>query len=709
MAEERGVRGEGLESGQPTASAVGGREEVGAPAEGASQEAASSCGAGCSGPEQPTLPEQPTSKPKKPRKRAVRLDKADRAVRDPMIYQQVRGEMRSVRSVAKMWKISAARVSQIVSDENRKIANSPQLFDLAKRQEGQRQSEAEFKMRGEQDLMFSRMKMQAATKPLVTRKTGHRGEIEYEETITREQKSEQLFWFREVRKLETQLRDHAARPVSPPPPDADKSPWHPWECEAEAHAANWVQLVCQGILTRDDYDIWCARHAVWCQLTYPSFSDMVDKMLKKAPCMLWGLTPEKAMRMGTKIPGLERFADLAKAWIRDGGKLKDDWETPPPPEEDISPLPTWTLRTVDVSGRGSFVVCDSAEAEAVERREGLGARGESGELAQSSQPTPSAVGEREEVARRVPSYEKPVQSRGPSSQEAPSSRGAGCSGPEQPTLGSGPSQATASEPEQPTLPEQAPWNDTPPYPGMEVDAQESWGPEWEVSISVNEKRRLTRESWDYLLEQQWVTPEEYAVYRARDAREFGEDLAPAGGAEGRKALSNSAADSGGGVQDNMPLKSGCEKDEGLGARGERGQPTQSGQPTPSAVGGCEEVEALVEAVGETAASRGAEPGAARRSAAMPKAASSSGAGCSGPEQPTLRRSEQPTLGPKPGQTPLRRRDRPPRNRREQIFAEKRERSRERRRQEEEKRRAAETERRVAADAEAEIIRPGGRG
>src|SRR5688572_27035848 len=42
----------------------------------------------------PQRPEGSTLQPKKARKRRVKLNKADRAVRDPMIYQQVRGEMR---------------------------------------------------------------------------------------------------------------------------------------------------------------------------------------------------------------------------------------------------------------------------------------------------------------------------------------------------------------------------------------------------------------------------------------------------------------------------------------------------------------------------------------------------------------------------------------------------------------------------------------
>ena len=75
------------------------------------EKSASARGPGPQRPEGPTLAgpaEQPAVKPKKRRKRAVRLSKVDRAVRDPMIYQQVRGEMRSVRSVAKMWKIYVA-------------------------------------------------------------------------------------------------------------------------------------------------------------------------------------------------------------------------------------------------------------------------------------------------------------------------------------------------------------------------------------------------------------------------------------------------------------------------------------------------------------------------------------------------------------------------------------------------------------------------
>jgi hypothetical protein len=327
----------------------------------------------------------------------MKYDEVDQEVRDWLIYQQVKAESRSQRAVARIWGISEARVSQIMREMRRKVANNPDLFAIDQRQEAQRQAEADFQLRSEQDLMFVTAKMHSAAKPLVTRKVGRRGEVTYEETITREQKSEQLHWYRERRKVTTQIRDHASRPAAAPPPNSHLSPWHPWDCEAEEHASNWVQLVCQGILTRADYDVWCERHSHWCQLTYPSFNDMVIKMTERCPSMLWGLTPEKAMRMGAKVPGLERFADLAKAWVRDGGHLRDDWETPPAKEDDISPLPTWTLRTVDVSGKGSFVVCDAEEAARAEAAKaaaakglGLGARAgeeQSGQSTHSGQPT----------------------------------------------------------------------------------------------------------------------------------------------------------------------------------------------------------------------------------------------------------------------------------------------------------------------------------
>jgi hypothetical protein len=107
-----------------------------------------------------------------------------------------------------------------------------------------------------------------------------------------------------------------------------------------------------------------------------------------------------------------------------------------------------------------------------------------------------------------------------------------------------------------------------------------------VNLSVSEKRRLLREAWDYLLEQTWVTPDEYADYLARDAREHGEDLTPAASAEGPEAFSDSVAAGAGAAQETLPLAGGSERGEGLG---ERGELTQSGQPTPSAAGGRVEV------------------------------------------------------------------------------------------------------------------------
>jgi hypothetical protein len=638
----------------------------------------------------------------KARRRRMDFDAVEQEVRDRLIYQQVKAESRSQRSVARIWGISEARVSQIMRDMRRKVANNPDLFAITQRQEAQRQAEVDFLLRSEEDLAFVTMKMRTAAKPLVTRKVGRRGEVTYEETITREQKSEQLYWYRERRKVTTQIRDHASRPAAAPPPNSHLSPWHPWDCEAEEHASNWVQLVCQGILTRADYDVWCERHSHWCQLTYPSFNDMVIKMTERCPRMLWGLTPEKAMRMGTKVPGLERFADLAKAWVRDGGHLRDDWETPPAKEDDISPLPTWTLRTVDVSGKGSFVICDAEEAARAEaaRGVGLGARGERGEVgspAGGAAETTPVRGAKQGAARRSASDDKVA-----------SSRGVVRSGTERTTL-------RRSATERPRTETTA--SAEPLYPGAEADAQDSWGPEFEVNLSFNEQRRLLREAWDYLLEQKWVTPEEYADYLAREAREHGEDLTPAASAEGPEAFRDSVAAGEEVVQDTLPLAGGAEWGEGLEARGECGAPTQSGQPTASAAGGREEDAGRVEAgsgasaaagargagdfgephfgeveselspktpdpcPGGAASSRGAEQSVARISASEDKASSSRGAGCSGTEQTTLRRSATE-------ENTLRRRDKPPRNRREQRFAERRERGRERRRQEEEARRAA---------------------
>jgi hypothetical protein len=631
--------------------------------------APSSRGAGCSGPEQPTLrrsgTEQTTladdSKAETRRKRSAAASKARRRrmdfdaveqeVRDRLIYQQVKAESRSQRSVARIWGISEARVSQIMHEMRRKVANNPDLFAITQRQEAQRQAEVDFLLRSEEDLAFVTMKMRMAAKPLVTRKVGRRGEVTYEETITREQKSEQLYWYRERRKVTTQIRDHASRPAAAPPPNSHLAPWHPWDCEAEEHASNWVQLVCQGILTRADYDVWCERHSHWCQLTYPSFNDMVIKMTERCPRMLWGLTPEKAMRMGTKVPGLERFADLAKAWVRDGGKLRDDWETPPAEEDDLSPLPTWTLRTVDVSGKGSFVVCDAEEAAGAEaaRAEGLGARGERG------QPMVSAVGGRGEAGRPAGGVAETTRSRGAEQDVARRSASDDKVAPARGVVRSGTERTTLAEPL---------------YPGAEADAQDSWGPEFEVNLSFNERRRLLREAWDYLLEQKWVTPEEYADYLARDAREHGEDLTPAASAEGPEAFSDSVPESEEVVQETSLLAGG---DAVNGSSG----------------GSLTDV------------SSHAEPGT-ERDRGMPPAR---GAVCSGTEQTTLRRSatEENTL--RSEQTTLRRRDKPPRNRREQRFAERRERGRERRRQEEEARRAVDAERRVAAERNAAAPRP----
>jgi hypothetical protein len=604
-------RGQPVQSGPPTPSAVGCREEVAGPVKVLIEKTASTGGAVCSGPEQTTLgsrpeqtpagsgPEPPRSKTRQrsaaarqTRRKRAAFDEADQDLRDWMIYHQVVAESRSQRSVAKTFGLSPARVSQVLREMKRRVANNPEVFEFTERDNYRRQAEADYLIRSEEDLAFVTQKMRAAAKPLVTQKVGSRGEVTHEETITREQKSEQLYWYRERRKVAAEIRDHSARQVPSPPPDAHLSPWHPWDCEAEAHAANWIQLVFQGILSRGDYDIWCERHSHWCQLTYPSFNDMVLKVAERVPRMLWGLTPEKAMRMGAKVPGLERFADLAKAWVRDGGQLRDDWETPPSPDDDVSPLPTWTLRTVDVTGTGSFAVCDAEEVARFEA-----ARAEKGQV------------------------------------EALKEKVAPTSGLEQ----------TES-----------------PFQGGKYYSQAEESPAHEVNIAFNDERRQLREAWDCLLEDQLVTPEEYADYLARDARKYGASLPPAASAEGPKALSGSAPNRPEIVSEEAALPGGSLASgsvaRGLDSGTEVGE--GCGQPTPSAVGRREEVDAPDEVLDK-------------------KATSTRGADCSGP-----------------GQSTLRRRDRPPRNRREQLFAERQERIRQRRRQEDEAHRAA-NERRKA--------------
>jgi hypothetical protein len=90
------------------------------------QDKASSRGAGCSGPEQPTLCEQSTL-PERPavRKRWVRLTDSEQAVRDSMIYHAVLVEGRSQRRVAQIWRLTPGRVSQIVKDMRRMAAFVP--------------------------------------------------------------------------------------------------------------------------------------------------------------------------------------------------------------------------------------------------------------------------------------------------------------------------------------------------------------------------------------------------------------------------------------------------------------------------------------------------------------------------------------------------------------------------------------------------------
>ncbi|MCU0877483.1 MAG: hypothetical protein MUF06_06845 [Pirellulaceae bacterium] len=82
------------------------------------EETGSTRGAGCSGPEQPTLR-------KVRRSPASRFDSDERLIRDAMIYHDVRIEGKSQRFLARIWRLTPGRVSQIVKDMRQRAAEMP--------------------------------------------------------------------------------------------------------------------------------------------------------------------------------------------------------------------------------------------------------------------------------------------------------------------------------------------------------------------------------------------------------------------------------------------------------------------------------------------------------------------------------------------------------------------------------------------------------
>jgi hypothetical protein len=90
------------------------------------QKSALARGAGCSGPEQLTLGEQPTLA-ERPRRWGWGLTGEERVIRDMMIYHAVEIRRSPQRRVARIWKLTPARVSQIAKQFGRDLRDSPTL------------------------------------------------------------------------------------------------------------------------------------------------------------------------------------------------------------------------------------------------------------------------------------------------------------------------------------------------------------------------------------------------------------------------------------------------------------------------------------------------------------------------------------------------------------------------------------------------------
>jgi hypothetical protein len=88
------------------------------------QEATPTRGAGCSGLEQPPLRELPVMR-KARRSPVSRYDCQERLIRDAMIYYDVQVDGRSQRFMARVWRLTPGRVSQIVKDMRQKAAEMP--------------------------------------------------------------------------------------------------------------------------------------------------------------------------------------------------------------------------------------------------------------------------------------------------------------------------------------------------------------------------------------------------------------------------------------------------------------------------------------------------------------------------------------------------------------------------------------------------------
>jgi hypothetical protein len=84
------------------------------------QDGGSTRGAGRSGPERPTLAERP-------RRWGWGLTGEERVIRDMMIYHAVEIRRSPPRRVARIWKLTPARVSQIVKQFGRDLRDSPTL------------------------------------------------------------------------------------------------------------------------------------------------------------------------------------------------------------------------------------------------------------------------------------------------------------------------------------------------------------------------------------------------------------------------------------------------------------------------------------------------------------------------------------------------------------------------------------------------------
>jgi len=133
------------------------------------------------------------------------------------------------------------------------------------------------------------------------------------------------------------------------------------------------------------------------------------------------------------------------------------------------------------------------------RREGLGTRGESG-LSTPESKAPDAFGAGAARGRCRASHTPATL------------RGSGCLGAEH----------DASHP---------------PNKRVHSDADESRAEEFEVNVSLNDKRRRLHQSWDFLLERQVVSHWWCEDYVGQDAHEHEKDLTRVLSAEGPNALS----------------------------------------------------------------------------------------------------------------------------------------------------------------------------